>query len=104
LNSPYWDIDRTYYNKGNSPLDTGKYLNSFAANGTTFPFNAAKFYKEQWHRVPKLKGYDNVVWMDGTMEVTSNTFAVDIIAHLDKKQASHKDVVSVYHSKRGNGT
>lgn len=83
LYSPYWIIDRTpYHILYRSPLDTGEYLNSFDANGTTFPFNKAKYYKQQWHLIPRLRHFDFVVWLDGTVEIMSNTFTADIVSHL----------------------
>lgn len=34
------------------------------------PFNIAKFYKMQFHRIPLLKDYDIVIWVDGTVSIT----------------------------------
>ena len=38
-------------------------------------FNRAKFVKLNLHRLPELSGYDHVVWLDGSIEVTSPTCA-----------------------------
>ena len=31
------------------------------------PFMEAKYYKTQWHKIPRLEKYDIVVWMDATL-------------------------------------
>lgn len=47
--------------------------NSLANNQHSF--NRAKFVKLNLHRLPELFGYDLVVWLDGSVEVTSTTCA-----------------------------
>jgi hypothetical protein len=44
------------------------------------PFNRAKFVKLNLHRLPELAGYDIVVWLDGTIEITDPTCAERCVA------------------------
>ena len=83
--SPYWVIDRSDHHAiHRSPVDDGSYFNSFDPQGErgSFPFNTAKYYKEQWHRIPRLQKYNYVVWLDGTIEIQSHYFASEIAEKL----------------------
>jgi hypothetical protein len=63
-----WEIDTTPYHLINkSTLDDDTYLNSMSNNKHTF--NVAKYYKQQFQNIPRLKDYDVVVWLDGTIEL-----------------------------------
>ena len=74
VDSDLWVVDRTPYHIVNkSKIDNGSYFNSMKNNTT--PFNVAKYYKEQWHLIPRLKDYDMVVWLDGTIEITNENAA-----------------------------
>jgi hypothetical protein len=65
-----WEIDTTPYHLINkSPLDDDSHLNSMSNNKHTF--NIAKYYKQQFQNIPRLKDYDVIVWMDGTLEITN---------------------------------
>lgn len=65
-----WEVDTKPYHKINpSAFDDGSYLNSLKNNNHTF--NLAKYYKQSFHNIPKLKEYDIVVWLDGTKEITN---------------------------------
>jgi len=74
-----WEIDTTpYHITHKSSVDTGRYLNSIDKPGyhlahwkNTTTFNIAKYYKTQWNLIPRLKDYDVVIWLDGTIEITS---------------------------------
>jgi len=68
-----WEIDtEPYHLINNSKLDTGDYVNSINNNKHTF--NIAKYYKQNFHNIPKLKKYDIVIWMDGTIEIKNPYF------------------------------
>lgn len=85
LQSNGWIIDTTPYHISNrSPLDDGTQINSIDNNTNTF--NIAKYYKEQWHRIPRLAStqYTHVVWLDGTIRITSPAFA-EHLAHILSK-------------------
>jgi hypothetical protein len=63
-----WIIDTTPYHYTNPCLfldDT--YVNSFKNN--THTFNIAKYYKQAFQNIPRLKKYDIIVWLDGTIEI-----------------------------------
>lgn len=69
-----WDVDRIPYHTQNpSAIDNGTYLNSLKNNQHTF--NLAKYYKQAFQNIPRLKGYDVVVWLDGTVEIKNSKTA-----------------------------
>jgi len=65
-----WIVDRTpYHDLYKSDIDTDESMrNSIVNNSHTY--NIAKYYKFQWHKIPVLKKYDVVIWLDGTIEIT----------------------------------
>lgn len=64
-----WIIDTTPYHYLNkSPLNDSTQVNSLYNNKHTF--NIAKYYKQAFQNIPRLKKYDVVVWLDGTLEIT----------------------------------
>ena len=70
VDSNLWVVDRTPYHLVNkSKMDDDGYFNSIKNN--TSSFNVAKYYKGQWYLIPRLKDYDMVVWLDGTIEITN---------------------------------
>lgn len=90
-----WTIDTTPYHLLNpSPLDNGSYHNSLCKNQNTF--NVAKYYKQAFHNIPALSGYDAVVWIDGTIEVIDETAAEYILRNI--RQAK---VIGWHHEWRG---
>lgn len=61
-----WSVDTfPYHLRFNPPNQT--YRNSVGRN--SHPFNVAKFYKQSFHRVPRLRRYRVVVWIDGSIEI-----------------------------------
>mmetsp|Transcript_30303 Transcript_30303/g.43333 ORF Transcript_30303/g.43333 Transcript_30303/m.43333 type:complete len:304 (+) Transcript_30303:72-983(+) len=63
-----WILDfNPYHTLNPSVLDTGNQLNSLKKN--KHYFNIAKYYKQAFHNIPRLKNYDIVVWMDGTLQM-----------------------------------
>ena len=69
-----WIVDRTpYHITSKSKIDDGSYYNSLVNNSSSF--NVAKYYKQQWYLIPRLKDYDMVVWLDGTIEITNENTA-----------------------------
>lgn len=72
-----WIIDTTpYHELYPSPLDDGTYINSFKNNKHTF--NIAKYYKQAFQNIPRLKEYEVIIWLDGTIEIT-HTFTSEWI-------------------------
>ena len=48
------------------------------------PYMIPKYYKTQWHKIPELKKYDVIVWMDSTIEIKTLPpihYNYDIIIH-----------------------
>jgi hypothetical protein len=63
LNHGNWTLDTTPYHKViPSPLDTGNLTNSLSRN--RHPYMLSKYYKMQFHLIPRLRPYDIVVWID----------------------------------------
>lgn len=55
--------------------------NSLANNRHSF--NRSKFVKLNLHRLPELAGYDVIVWIDGSVEITSPSCAETCLAMAD---------------------
>lgn len=92
-----WEIDQTPYHLTHpSPLDDGVCLNSVHTN--THTFNIAKYYKQAFQNIPRLKSYDIVIWIDGTIQIT-NSRTAESIAHLFQNPATA--VVGWEHDWRG---
>ena len=86
-----WIIDTTpYWKDFPNKIDNGFYINStnksekltkFAESeysdlySNTNNFNLAKYYKQSWHNIPRLQEYDLVIWIDGSIEITSSEVA-----------------------------
>ena len=65
-----WIIDTTPYHLENkSSLDTDNYINSLSNNKHSF--NKTKYYKQAFKNIPRLKQYDVIIWLDGTLEITN---------------------------------
>jgi hypothetical protein len=65
-----WIIDPIPYHIINkSPIDNSNYVNSIVNNEHSF--NIAKYYKQAFQNIPRLKKYEVVVWIDGTIELTN---------------------------------
>lgn len=66
-------VDANKYRYGIDETDRNKsHRNSLTNNQHTF--NRAKFFKLNLHRLEELKGYDIVVWLDGTIEIINPDF------------------------------
>lgn len=71
LTAKGWDVDMTpYHYLYPSPLDTGHLKNSLHKDSTDNHFHIAKYYKQSFHKIPRLQKYDIVIWIDGSIEVT----------------------------------
>jgi 3,5-epimerase/4-reductase len=78
-----WIIDTNPYHLTNkSILDDDKKLNSICNNKHTF--NIAKYYKQNFYNIPKLKEYDCVVWLDGTLEITSENVSKYLLNNINE--------------------
>lgn len=68
ISSYGWEVDYTPYHEiYPSLLDSGNYYNSLTKN--KHPFNIAKYYKENFQNIPRLKSYEIVVWIDASLEI-----------------------------------
>jgi hypothetical protein len=72
-----WQLDFTPYHLTHpSPLDDGRMINTYQNKShPVHPFLAAKYYKQAFQNIPRLKRYDVVVWIDGTVEIKVPTVA-----------------------------
>ena len=72
-----WTIDNTPWHE---KIGTPKGLrNSLDNNRHTF--NIAKFYKQNFQTIPILKDYEMVIWIDGSIEISSETVAEKCLGH-----------------------
>lgn len=95
IQSNGWIIDtEPYHLTHRSPIDDGSQINSIDNNTNTF--NIAKYYKEQWHRIPRLASYTHIVWLDGTIRITSP----DIVPHFASIFSKGEKVITIDHDWR----
>lgn len=80
-----WIIDTTpYHLTHKSKLDNSTFVNSMSNNKHTF--NIAKYYKQSFSNVPRLKKYDVIVWLDGTIEITHNKTSEYVLSKIYKEK------------------
>jgi len=92
-----WIIDNNPYHYTNkSKLDNNSYRNSISNNKHTF--NIAKYYKQSFQEIPRLKDYDVVVWLDGTIEITNENVSKWVMNNIDK----HKIIGWNHEHRKGN--
>jgi hypothetical protein len=78
-----WIIDTTQYhllNKCN--FDDDNYINSINNNRHTF--NIAKYYKQSFQNIPRLKKYDIIIWLDGTIEIINEKVSEYLLENIYK--------------------
>lgn len=79
-----WEIDTNpYHITHRSKHDNGKKLNSI--NNNTHTFNIAKYYKQNFYNIPRLKAYDCVVWLDGTIEIINENVSEYLLNNIYTK-------------------
>lgn len=82
-----WDLDTTPYHT----LDTRDAARPEGVNASnTHTFMVAKFYKQQWHKIPRMQQYDIVIWIDGTIEITSPDVVRTLPEHEDISSWEHE--------------
>jgi len=80
-----WTIDKTPYHLINkSDFDDSTYINSLCNNKHTF--NIAKYYKQQFRKIPILEKYDVIVWLDGTIEIIYDKTSEYILNNIYKEK------------------
>ena len=80
-----WKIDNTPYHLINkSELDNVNYINSLNNNKHTF--NIAKYYKQSFKKIPILKKYDVIVWLDGTIEIVYDKTSEYVLNNIYKEK------------------
>lgn len=80
-----WIIDNTPYHLTNkSEIDDDSYINSISNNSHTF--NVAKYYKQSFKSIPRLKSYDVIVWLDGTLEIIYDKTSEYIMNNIYQKK------------------
>ena len=89
-----WIIDTTPYHLENpNPFDDHTYVNSLCNNQHTF--NIAKYYKQSFQYIPRLRAYDVVIWIDATVEIHNDRVSEYIMQHI----YSHK-IIGWHHEWR----
>lgn len=87
-----WILDYTpYHLTHKSELDDDQYVNSLSNN--MHDCNVAKYYKQQFYRIPRLKQYDIIVWLDGSVQIY-NPRGTEIIL---KKMTTEKMICFEHH-------
>lgn len=66
----------------------------------THPFNIAKFYKQSFHKIPMLRKYDVVIWIDGTVVITDASMSQRMV-HLLTDAAAPKAMAVFEHHRQG---
>lgn len=80
-----WVIDNTPYHITNkNDTDDGSHINSLSNNRHTF--NVAKYYKQSFKSIPRLKKYDVIVWLDGTIEIIYDKTSEFILNYIYEKK------------------
>jgi hypothetical protein len=76
-----WIIDTTpYHHQNKSSIDDGTFTNSLKNNKHTF--NVSKYYKQAFTNIPRLKQYDVIIWLDGTIEITSTRVSEYVLSNI----------------------
>lgn len=98
-----WEIDtHPYHDTHTSPIDNGCYINSINKEGylkryeNKHTFNTAKYYKQAFNNIPRLKEYDVIIWIDGSIEIT----ACDVSEYMLELCFKY-NIVSWHHEYRG---
>lgn len=97
IESNGWILDATpYHYMFLHPIydNMTRYTNSFKNNNHSF--NIAKYYKQAFQNIPRLKEYDIIVWIDGTIEITNPKTSEWII----EKMKTEK-IIGWNHERRG---
>ena len=68
VTDPYHRTIKIFQNTGYNSVENNSH-----------PFNIAKFYKMQFHRIPLLANYKVIVWLDGTISIKNTTTAASIL-------------------------
>jgi hypothetical protein len=97
VSSKGWIIDRTPYHLDASlpTIDTGKYVNSLKNN--KHPMNIGKFYKQFFFVIPRMKKYDSVIWIDGSLVLEKP----DMVSMLQSLFRNGKNLVLFEHWRNG---
>ncbi len=68
-----WIIDTTPYHLRDLEYDIEQNLTSQtnSYHNNMHPFNIAKYYKTNFHHIEVLRGYDVVIWIDGTVRIVN---------------------------------
>jgi hypothetical protein len=85
MTSNDWIIDTTpYHTIYKSPLDNDQYVNSIKNNKHTF--NITKYYKQAFQNIPRLKKYDVIIWIDGSIEIIYKNTSEYILENIYKNK------------------
>jgi O-antigen biosynthesis protein len=75
LNSTGWEV----YVVEPLQLDILKLEGINSLSNNQHPFNKAKFFKQQFHRLKMLKEYRYIIWMDATIKITNPSTAENVV-------------------------
>jgi len=92
-----WILDTYPYhltNKHPTYDNLHRYTNSLVKNRHSF--NIAKYYKQAFQAIPRMKAYEIVIWVDGTVEINNEFVSEWLMKHIKK----HK-IIGWNHERRG---
>jgi O-antigen biosynthesis protein len=79
------DVDYLFFTDGKTlPLDEEWQVCEFPEGVTDDPWRLAKIPKINPHMIPKLREYNYVIWIDGSMQIVARDFVSDMLGYLDK--------------------
>ena len=97
-NNGNWIIDSKKYQFDSSTkslVDNNNMKNSVLKN--QHPYNQYKYYKMQFYRIPKLRKYKYIIWLDSSFEIISNKLVSILIDTINKKNSP---ILFIRHPKR----
>lgn len=81
-----WVIDNyPYHFQFKPPFYSTEFVNAFEKH--EHPHNLAKYYKQQFHRIPYLRKYEVIIWIDSSFEISSCLFVAHHVMHLKESGA-----------------
>lgn len=93
LNSTGWEV----YVVDPLQLDILKFEGINSLSNNQHPFNKAKFFKQQFHRLEMFKEYRYIVWTDATIQITNSSTAEIVVNLID----NHRRNFILFEHQRG---
>lgn len=82
-----WELDTVPYymfRQFRADYDMGNWTNSYERH--KHPHNAAKYFKQQFFRIPRMQNYTTVIWIDSSFDIVSPSFVTNLLWELGSEQ------------------